>query len=501
MTKQRWFNNSLFYLCIVIIPSLLFSYLYIQEQSEKEREKIHREAQRYAGIHAMSIDGFFGETVGRLETMALLVQLHKGNLSHIGYLLEETKGKDPRFSGFYWVSPEGDILISTNPLTGKVNLSDRDYFKKALVSEQTTASKAHLGRVTGRYIVSLATPVVLENQVLGVLIGSVRLDYIQEFLGHSLAEEGIKVSDQTGQLLIDIRPEKEQERLVEATISTGRAPWNITVSFPDIDRSWYVSTLATALAISLIFTHIVFILVHYDRLRRRLNLEKLQNDAQKMELVGSLAASTAHEIRNPLTGIKGLTTLLSEKHKDEQDQFYFSVIQQEIDRINAIVSEFLVLGKPTVQVLTDINLADVLTELAPIVESESHMFKVQLSYSAPSTPLYVTCSRDHLKQVILNVTKNALEAMPNGGILSIAAYRRDNQCVISIKDTGDGIPLDVIKKIFDPFFTLKKHGTGLGLVICKRIIEMYGGSIEIQSTPRAGTEVEIFLPLSNKPNS
>lgn len=501
MTKHRWFNNSLFYMLIVIIPTLLFSYLYTQDQLEKEKEKIQREAQRYAGIHAMSIDGFIGETIGRLETMALLVQLNQGDLSHISYLLKETKGKDPRFSGLYWANPEGNILISTNPMTGKVNLLDREYFQAALRSEQTTASKAHLGRVTGRYIVSLATPVLHENRVLGVLIGSVRLDYIEEFLGHSLDEEGVKVSDQSGQLLMEIPLKHEQENLIEVTITTSRVPWEITVSFANVDRKWYFYTWAKALAISLIFTHIVFLMVHYNRLRRRLNLEKLQNDAQKMELVGSLAASTAHEIRNPLTGIKGLTTLLSEKHKDEQDQFYFSVIQQEIDRINAIVSEFLVLGKPTAQVLTDINMADVLTELTPIVESESHMFKVQLSYSAPPAPLFVSCSPDHLKQVILNVTKNALEAMPDGGTLSIAVNQRGNQCVISIKDTGDGIPVEILKKIFDPFFTLKKHGTGLGLVICKRIIEMYGGSIKIQSTPNEGTEVEISLPLSEKPNA
>ncbi|WP_164985241.1 ATP-binding protein [Ammoniphilus sp. CFH 90114] len=501
MTKHKWITHIFFYLFIVIIPSLLFCFFYIQYKSDQETEKIQQEAQRYAGFHAMNIDSFIGETIGRLETMAMMVQLQQGDLAHIGYLLDQTKMKDARFSGFYWTHPKGDILISTNPLPQNINLKDRDYFQEALKTQQTAISHAHLGRVTGRFIVSIATPVVHKDHVLGVLIGSVRLDVMQEFLSRSLDQEDVLVYDRSGQQLIEWGREKREATPILATAATGRVPWEVAIRLPSKDEKWFLHNFILALVISLVFTHILFILVQYDRLRRRLKLEQLQNDAQKMELIGSLAASTAHEIRNPLTGIKGLTTLLSERHKNEQDQFYFSVIQQEIDRINTIVSEFLVLGKPTVQVTKDINISDVLGELVPIMESEAHLFNVELSYTSTPAPLWVRCSKDHLKQVILNIAKNALEAMPNGGTLSIGMNQVKDQCILVITDTGDGIPEDVLKKIFHPFFTSKKHGTGLGLVICKRILEMYNGSITIHSTRGQGTKVEITLPLSSEQNS
>ncbi len=494
MTKPKWFHHLMLYLFIVVLPSILITYTYMQFVVERERERIEQSAQGYASQHAMNIDSFIGETIGRLEAMALLINLEDAEPGRIEELLKGTHDKDARFSGFYWVSPLGDILLGSNQLPKKINLMDRDYFKAALSTQKTTISNAHLGRVTGRFIVSIATPVIKNDRVLGVLIGSVRLDVIQEHLSTLQKEEEIGVLDETGQELFTIGQQMEGTSL-QATVATSRIPWYVSVRLPNLSWQWKFSSLIISIGLSFILTHILFLLFKYYQLQRQIKLEKLQNDAQKMELIGGLAASTAHEIRNPLTGIKGLTKLLSERHQDEQDQFYFSVIQQEIDRINSIVSELLVLGKPTVHESSENNIIDILAEVVPLIESEAHLSKVDVAVSSNRNPILVNCSRDLMKQVILNLSKNALEAMPNGGHLSITLEVRLGSCDLVITDTGQGIPEKSLDKIFDPFFTLKKQGTGLGLVVCKRIIEMYNGTIRVKSQVDQGTQVTVTLPL------
>jgi two-component system, sporulation sensor kinase D len=209
-----------------------------------------------------------------------------------------------------------------------------------------------------------------------------------------------------------------------------------------------------------------------------------------------LAASTAHEIRNPLTGIKGLIQLLSEKYTNAQDQYYFSVINDEISRINEIVSEFLILGKPTAQKTETLDLRNIIKDLVPLIISEANLHNVHFQSSLPDEPVMVNCTKDQMKQVILNITKNAFESMENGGELTIKLNRLPTKCQLKIIDTGSGIPDSEIVKIFNPFYTSKDTGTGLGLVVCRRILQSSGGEIFITSKENKGTQVDIFLPLN-----
>lgn len=230
-------------------------------------------------------------------------------------------------------------------------------------------------------------------------------------------------------------------------------------------------------------------------LKRKVKKEKAQTELHKLELIGNLAASTAHEIRNPLTGIKGLVKLLSEENQDTLAQSYFKVIQTEIDRINIIVSELLVLGKPTAHTLKTYNANTILAEIEPIIHSEANFMNVELTVDYHTDQLPVSCVKDQLKQVLLNLTKNSLQAMPYGGKLTIALDKQSENCLITVTDNGVGMPQDQINKAFNPFFTLKKDGSGLGLTVCKRIIDSYGGKIFINSIPNEGTQVVITLPL------
>ena len=126
------------------------------------------------------------------------------------------------------------------------------------------------------------------------------------------------------------------------------------------------------------------------------------------------------------------------------------------------------------------------------------MHNVKLMISLSPKSILIHCTKDQVKQVLLNLIKNALDSMPRGGNLMLSVMDKDNQCIIKVKDTGEGIPKERLHKIFDPFYTSKDTGTGLGLVVCKRIIDMYGGTISIDSIVNKGTEVTIRLPLMHK---
>ncbi len=275
--------------------------------------------------------------------------------------------------------------------------------------------------------------------------------------------------------------------------------WNINVYPKPVELNELTKSVLLPMSSIAVLLNILFILVQYYLLKRKTQLERAQNEAQKLELIGTLAASTAHEIRNPLTGISGFIQLLQKKYKSEEDQLYFSIIEQEIKRINQIVSEFLVLGKPTAERLEVNSLQDILDEIMPIIYSEGNLYNVEVNVEIlVNRPLKVNCTKDHIKQVILNVAKNALESMQEGGRLSIYLEARDHKAVIKVADNGMGISEDMLEHIFLPFVTSKEKGTGLGLVVCKRIMLMYGGSIDIQSEVDKGTEVTITLPAASR---
>lgn len=163
------------------------------------------------------------------------------------------------------------------------------------------------------------------------------------------------------------------------------------------------------------------------------------------------------------------------------------------------MSEFLVLGKPTAHQHKPYDLNQIIDEVMPIIKSEINLHRTNFQvHMDRRDPIRIYCTKDHIKQVLLNLTKNALEAMDMNGSLELIVKKEANLAVIKVIDTGKGIPEKMMEKIFDPFFTMKDSGTGLGLAICKRIVDMYDGTIEIESKLNVGTTVTIKLPLSNK---
>lgn len=459
-------------------------------------ENEHKEeAHRSADLHTKSIDNFIGETSGRLEMLATIIKVHNFSLNHIDEVLKETHKQDDRFSGFYWSNPKGDILISSiSPFT-PVNVSDRQYFQNAIEFENTSISGAHLGRITGKNIITIATPVMENKRLFGVLLASINLSQLEANLSTLLNNEEIVISDHNGRTIIQAGSLHTNDKHVMNELNLDRLPWTLTASISYDDKHLRLTAFLNYFFVAFIFTNILLLLIYNFRLKWKAKLEKEQYEFQKMELIGNLAASTAHEIRNPLTGISGLIKLLGEEYHDKKAQNYFEVIQIEIERINSIVSELLFLGRPTVYTYKTYNINEILKEIEPILQSEANYMNVQLTISYSANDPHISCVKDHLKQVILNLSKNSLHAMPNGGKLTISIESNSANCIIYVKDTGIGIPNEELEKIFHPFFTKKKDGSGIGLTVCKRIIDSYNGSISIESTLNVGTQVKMMIPL------
>jgi two-component system, sporulation sensor kinase E len=234
------------------------------------------------------------------------------------------------------------------------------------------------------------------------------------------------------------------------------------------------------------------------------NLRSLEQQVQRSDrlaMIGQIAAGTAHEIRNPLTSIKGFLQVLKKTLRDngmEKEYGYTELMLSEIDRINDLVSEFLLLSKPKHTTMTKIDVAAVIREILPIINNEAILHGVTVEYQSALDLPNIVADRELLKQVFINICKNGIEAMgADGGILTITEKvdAEEQRLNVLIQDTGPGIPSFLIDKIFDPFFTTKEEGTGLGLSVCQRIVHDIGGALRV-SSKGYGTIFVVSIPYA-----
>lgn len=233
--------------------------------------------------------------------------------------------------------------------------------------------------------------------------------------------------------------------------------------------------------------------IHVSRdMTERNRMEELLRRSEKLTTVGQLAAGVAHEIRNPLTTLRGFLQLQQEKKM--LIPLHIDLMLSELERINLIVSEFLILAKPQAVHFQQKDLRCILSDVISLLDSQAHLCGIEFESKFLEQPSTIHCEENQLKQVFINIVKNAIEAMPAGGIISIALANEPNSAVIIITDEGEGIPEEMLPKLGEPFFTNKETGTGLGLMISQRIIQAHKGSLEIKSEVGHGTEITIKLP-------
>lgn len=226
-------------------------------------------------------------------------------------------------------------------------------------------------------------------------------------------------------------------------------------------------------------------------------MERKIHRSAMLSAIGELAAGTAHEIRNPLTSIRGFLQLLLEKKDAKISKFesYFEVMLTEVDRINAIITEFLKLAKPEKIKLYQVNLNDVVLSIWELLKNEAILKEIKLELSLDQAVNPIMGNKDMLKQVIINLVTNAFQAVGPGGQVRVATSMGNNGTILlSVHDSGPGMEESVLARIFDPFFTTRDEGTGLGLAITNKIVNDHNAMIDVTSGPSQGTTFYIKFP-------
>lgn len=223
-------------------------------------------------------------------------------------------------------------------------------------------------------------------------------------------------------------------------------------------------------------------------------LTKRMHQAEKLALLGELSARAAHEIRNPLTVIRGFLTFMKETISErEKEKYQIPLLLRELDRINGIIEEMLLTAKPSAPMVTEAYMEDIVREILPLFQQTSP--QLQWHIRLERIPLLIDPKQ--MTQVLYNLLRNSIEAMKGHGTISIYSRVDHDRYEMYIEDSGNGIPKEIQPTLFDPFITTKESGTGLGLTIVKRIVENHGGTIELYKSNEKGTTFLLTLPRKN----
>lgn len=441
-------------------------------------------------MHQQQIETFINDAYATIENLATVVSLSSSE-KQINNAINSIKRQEPRYKTIYVLNRNSRVVNSSSPQMIGKKLKTYDYFSRGRNLNNVSISSREKDR-NGIDVIYISkfipneydkNIIVLELDINGLI--SV-IDAIQ-------SNSTITITDFKNNILFESRnPVKSN---ISRTTAFQNMRWQLTITS---NENIYLKTLEQVLIISLVIILITAMLQLY-----RHNLE-VQNERlrlideiniQKKELIGMLAANTAHEIKNPLTSVKGFVELLELKYDKNHLNPHFTIVKKELDRINDIVSQFLLLGKPTSAVGEPVEISRIVKDTLTFLKYELELYNVKLISSYPDHPLFTTIASDQLKQILINLIQNAREAIPpdRQGIIEVKVSEHQD-IFLSVRDNGEGMSKQTISQLFDTFFTTKPNGTGLGLPVTKNIVEANGGSITVESEVNNGTTFIIQLP-------
>ena len=239
----------------------------------------------------------------------------------------------------------------------------------------------------------------------------------------------------------------------------------------------------------------LFLMQLLDITKRKLAEEEIAR-LDQLNLVGELAASIAHEVRNPMTTVRGFLQILKTRDKLQENTNYFDLMISELDRANSILTEFLSIAKTKSKLYTTVKLNNLVESLYPLVLADATNQDKQVVLEIEEVAK-LTLNEREMRQLILNLTRNGLEAMQTKGTLKIKTYQDADSIVLAVQDQGNGIGHEMLQRLGTPFLTTKEGGTGLGLATCYNIAERHNAKIEVESSA-SGTTFFVRFKLGSK---
>lgn len=227
----------------------------------------------------------------------------------------------------------------------------------------------------------------------------------------------------------------------------------------------------------------------------RKQFEKEMSRLDRLNLIGQMAAGIGHEIRNPLTTVRGFLQLLSDKDNCLQYREFFNLMIDELDRANTIITEFLSLAKDRAIELEMKNINRIIEAILPLISSDAHESQININTDLAEVP-ELPVDEKEIRQLVLNLVRNGFEAMSSGGELFIRTYSEGDEVILSVQDQGNGIAEDILEKLGTPFFTTKDRGTGLGLAVCYSIAARHRAKIKVE-TGNSGTTFFVRFQCAN----
>ncbi len=517
---------------MILLPLVSLGYLLLVDQANQSYQAESSKNLQIAKLTGTFIDDYIHDIKLSLENAASLGQ-NSVDYPDTKHVLNDLRLSHPEVATFFVTDVKGNILLAVpSTQTRAINVSDREYFQASMAGKSYTGGP-YTGRITGVPTMIISVPYYRGNKIAGIIAASIALSQLrQEVSGIHLGPEGYAMLISKEGNLISHPDLENIEEFVDPvknpafnTLRQGGFGSLNTVTpydhkpalisyFPLQQADWLVVTVQplTALQHQILLTRTrnIFVLLlvillmglAYHKLalyKDRLNLEKVQK-SEKLALVGQLAAGLAHEIRNPLTSVKGFVQLIQAKKGQETPAFYLDIILDELNRIDQIVSEMVLLAKPAPLKLSTINAAHLAQEVVNLLQPQALMQEITLQLSSVPDLADIEGEANQLKQVFINLIKNSIESMPDGGkvVVSLANHSSKPGVVIKVSDTGCGISSEHLNKLGSPFFSTKELGTGLGLMVTYRIIQNHHGEVSVTSSYGEGTTFTLTLPLQQR---
>jgi signal transduction histidine kinase len=287
-------------------------------------------------------------------------------------------------------------------------------------------------------------------------------------------------------IIIAIWLSRHYTRPIKEVVSAARS-----VAAGDLDLNLTVNEKDEIGELKESFNQMIKRLIELRQLRDRLR------ETEHLSTVGELSSSVAHEIRNPLNFISLSVDHLIDKPVDESSKELLQRIKQEIKRLDSLVGNFLAYGKPLKIVPKPVKIINLIEETLSLVYARAEKVGVEIVKKYDIDDVTIEADPELIKTCLFNVFQNSFQAMPDGGELTIAVISENNSTILSMSDTGSGLDEKIIGKVFEPFFTTRERGLGLGLAMTKRVIEEHGGMVSFRSSAGNGSTVEFILPTGN----